>query len=132
MSFGVFLLNQIHALIGKESSEGRKQGRQLNMNTLEDSQLDLLFEPPPVHENDKTFENAKKESFSAEESTSPGYVNNMFRALLNLVNAYTKDSQVLECIWSLYCQDLDKTSAKEGLYGIAARINRWGKVTTWV
>ncbi|CAL8104644.1 unnamed protein product [Orchesella dallaii] len=59
-------------------------------------------------------------------SFSSTHVNNMFRALLNIVNAYTKDSQALECIWSLYCQDLDKTAGKNGLYGVAARINSVG------
>ncbi|CAG7689170.1 unnamed protein product, partial [Allacma fusca] len=142
MSFGVFLLNQIHSFIAKDSITGRNQeGRLFSLNSLqenedEESNLDILFNPPPLNwtEGLTKFNSNRNETGSENSSASSSsnsfinssYVNNMFRALLNLINAYTKNSQVLECIWSLYCQDLDQTAGKQGLYGIAARINSIG------
>lgn len=153
MSFGVFLLNQIHNLIGKDKFQGRAFGQNYDNFLTEDSELDLLFQPPPFASQDNNNNNSttiisdseinesndddgiemmrminndnkSANNLSSSLTSSPAYMNNMFRAFLNLINAYTKDPQALECIWSLYCEDLDKTSAKDGLYGIAARINR--------
>lgn len=162
MSFGVFLLNQIHNFMGTSTSgeENTRQGRRLDY-TMGDSQLNFLFEPPPAPLETTKFTNISDNvaptpshivtgssvttNFDGHENTKTGflptlptpdpgnssnlanYVNNMFRAGINLVNAYTKDTQALDCIWSKYCQDLDKTAAEHGsLYSIAARINRWG------
>jgi len=130
MSFGVFLLNQIHNLIGQTTSTEGVEGRELRMVPSEGTDLQILFNPPTL---DNTGENQRKTGTvetkssgrnSMGSSSSGSTANNMFRAMLNLLNAYTKDSQALECIWAIYCEDLDKTSANEGLYGIAARINR--------
>lgn len=133
MSFGVFLLNQIHKMVGTSFSDG-SEGRELSHNTLEESPLSVLFNPPSSDiPEDRLVQrlglgnSGKSQSRNFVESSgtkSSDYYNNMFRAMLNLVNAYTKDSQALECIWAIYCEDLDKTSSSEGLYGIAARINR--------
>lgn len=162
MSFGVFLLNQIHNFVQKtadnqlakhnligNSSRDASEGRALSwedegpfkwyspkgemLMTTEPSSLDILFQPP-ISKNmtsdrvDNAAEpvSGRSSDFITKESatSTEDHVNNMFRAMLNIGNAYSQDSPALECIWSLYCQDLDNTSQKSGLYGVAARINR--------
>lgn len=166
MSFGVFLLNQIHSFVQKtagthlkhmsnnetDASEGRalpwekaegpftwySPTKSDMIMTSEPSSLDILFKPP-VSENLNTSSSSRENDTVSGRSSDmdddndaivmwtggQGHVNNMFRALLNIANAYTKDSPALECIWSLYCQDLDETAQQRGLYGVAARINRY-------
>jgi hypothetical protein len=159
MSFGVFLLKQIHSFSGGEalsSSEQVVQGRNfVDTNMLEPSDIDILFEQPNSYKYDEqntaaadnsgeirnenksfgkvqeqitntnTSMKDREQNATSKNSTSSPEMNNMFRAALNLVNAYTKSDRGLECVWSLYCQDLDKTAAKKGsMYSLAARINR--------
>lgn len=157
MSFGVFLLNQIHSFVQKAADEHLKHHNLISNNTVvgearalhwdegegpfswysprgpmlltsESSSLDILFQPPvppntTFTSNSSEFASGRSSDMEATTSAE-GHVNNMFRALLNIGNAYAQDSPELECIWSLYCQDLDKTAQKQGLYGVAARINR--------
>lgn len=191
MSFGVFLLNQIHSFVQKSSAasmsnsngnklddggpgHGAALGRALlghdifdwfvePLKNLEDgvttgknnpansllfsrepSSLDILFQEPkpeprllpgtPSNSNGngsdpggewsgRSVNGKNVDSFSSSQ-----HVNNMFRAFLNIANAYTRNSEAMECIWSLYCKDLDVTAGKRGLYGVAARINRYGSL----
>ena len=135
MSFGVFLLKQIETVGEEENNDvlGRNQRGNPNSSPGESSDLSLLFDPPVMNwtvfiNSTKLGQNGTQEHqwiVDTNGTMSTRYINSLFRGAANLVNAYTKDTDVLECIWSLYCQELDKTSAKDGLYGIAARINRY-------
>lgn len=118
MSFGVFLLNQIQKLAGKSGGEGGRSGRELG--SLSQSELQFLFDPP-----NSDGRNESETSVMNQEPAISGYGNNVFRAALNLINAYTKGDSALPCIWSHYCLELDKAAREDGsLYATAARINR--------
>jgi len=147
MSFGIFLLKQIHNFAGGGTfgTTQTVKGRSFeDSNLLEESELNILFQQPngtqslkinPEENLDKLGNNGKLDNgtvmremnlnSTSNTSVSSDTMNNMFRAALNLVNAYTKSDEGVECIWSMYCQDLDKTAAKQGsMYSMAARINR--------
>jgi len=62
------------------------------------------------------------------------FVNGSLRAVLNLGRAYRRSvasgdssrasSNALDCIWTLYCRNLDKTARLNGPYGFLAKMNR--------
>ncbi|XP_050544552.1 uncharacterized protein LOC126907370 [Daktulosphaira vitifoliae] len=72
------------------------------------------------------------------------FVNSGLRAILNLSRAYRSSSRSfsaqgksvdggapvsgssLDCIWTLYCRNLDKTARLEGPYGFLAKMNSLG------
>jgi len=56
-------------------------------------------------------------------------VNGSLRAVFNLGRAYRRSvesgsSSPLDCIWTLYCRNLDKTAKLRGPYGFLAKMNR--------
>lgn len=63
------------------------------------------------------------------------FINGGLRAVLNLSKAYknsvsrsnarsTSNGSTLDCIWTLYCRNLDKTAKLQGPYGFLAKMNR--------
>lgn len=65
------------------------------------------------------------------------FINGGLRAVLNLSKAYksstsksnarstnTSNGSTLDCIWTLYCRNLDKTAKLHGPYGFLAKMNR--------
>lgn len=62
------------------------------------------------------------------------FVNSMLRAILNLNKAYRSSAaagrsrqtgpSTMDCIWTLYCRNLDKTAKLQGPYGFLAKMNR--------
>jgi hypothetical protein len=67
------------------------------------------------------------------------FVIGSLRAVLNLGRAYRRSvasgdslrasSNALDCIWTLYCRNLDKTARLHGPYGFLAKMNR---CVSWV
>ncbi|KAK7571883.1 hypothetical protein V9T40_014355 [Parthenolecanium corni] len=64
------------------------------------------------------------------------FINGGLRAVLNLSKAYksstsksnarsTSSGSTLDCIWTLYCRNLDKTAKLHGPYGFLAKMNRY-------
>lgn len=64
------------------------------------------------------------------------FINGGLRAVLNLSKAYkssttrsnarsTSTGSTLDCIWTLYCRNLDKTAKLHGPYGFLAKMNRY-------
>ncbi|XP_054257697.1 uncharacterized protein LOC128982761 [Macrosteles quadrilineatus] len=64
------------------------------------------------------------------------FVNSMLRAILNLNKAYRSSTaanrsrgtgpSTMDCIWTLYCRNLDKTARLHGPYGFLAKMNSLG------
>jgi hypothetical protein len=64
------------------------------------------------------------------------FINGGLRAVLNLSKAYKSSTarsnnarsqsngSTLDCIWTLYCRNLDKTAKLDGPYGFLAKMNR--------
>lgn len=62
------------------------------------------------------------------------FVAGSLRAVVNLGRAYRwsvapaisslEGSNALDCIWTLYCRNLDKTARLNGPYGFLAKMNR--------
>lgn len=69
-------------------------------------------------------------------SEAMDFVNGMLRAILNLTRAYGRSrsdsserrsddgAKTFDCIWTLYCRNLDKTAKLRGPYGFLAKMNR--------
>ncbi|XP_046658974.1 LOW QUALITY PROTEIN: uncharacterized protein LOC124353153 [Homalodisca vitripennis] len=61
------------------------------------------------------------------------FVNSMLRAILNLNKAFRRSGMAretgpntMDCIWTLYCRNLDKTAKLQGPYGFLAKMNSLG------
>ena len=53
-------------------------------------------------------------------------VNNYVRLVMNLMNAYMKDSGEFECIYAAYCYELNQQAKLEGMASSVAKINSVG------
>merc|ERR1712029_658397 len=53
-------------------------------------------------------------------------VNNYVRLVMNLMNAYMKDSSEFECIYAAYCYELNQQAKLEGMASSVAKINSVG------
>jgi hypothetical protein len=68
------------------------------------------------------------------------FLHGSLRAVLNLGRAYRSSvvtgdasrasSNTLDCIWTLYCRNLDKTASLHGPYGFLAKMNRCVSVSS--
>ena len=55
-------------------------------------------------------------------------INNYLRLLLNLMNIYSSDNsdRDVDCVWSLYCHNLNSQANLEGMAATVAKINSVG------
>lgn len=140
LSFGLlavdlFLLHNVQQIAWTEES-------QLGERMLEDPEvvaMNALFLPP-----DRVRQLRQKGSRllkSEEDGGTKGliaealeFVNSILRAVLNLNKAFRSSSRpargrqdspnTMDCMWTLYCRNLDKTAKLHGPYGFLAKMNR--------
>ncbi|CAA9994203.1 unnamed protein product [Nesidiocoris tenuis] len=100
--------------------------------------LNALFLPP---ERIRSMGRSQEEDQDEEEDQNVlqdliDYVQDALRAAVNLGRAYKKttspirgrstaEPSPLDCIWTLYCRNLDKTAKLDGPYGFLAKMNRY-------
>lgn len=130
LSFGIFLLNSVNDLI---AHKGLDQGRSFtnNNNTLILKDLltkhDELLDVFPNVIKDRIDENMAETNGSLIQSHEPPTINSFLRLLMNLMNAYNSgDEEEVECIWALYCHQLNQQAALGGMVSSVARINSVG------
>lgn len=144
LAIDLFLLHNVQQIALNEDAEA---GQQM-LNDPDVVALNALFLPPDrvkqlrsansrVLSDDRRDRNPK--GFVSELME---FVNGGLRAVLNLSRAYRSSSRAakaegksvgdrptasgssLDCIWTLYCRNLDKTAKLDGPYGFLAKMNR--------
>lgn len=153
VSFGLlavdlFLLHNVQQIAVNEDAEAGEQ----MLNDPDVVALNALFLPPDRVKqlrsaNSRVLSDDRRDrgpkGFVAELME---FVNGGLRAVLNLSRAYRSSSRAakaegksagespapaaaggssLDCIWTLYCRNLDKTARLDGPYGFLAKMNRY-------
>lgn len=134
LSFGLlavdlFLLHNVQQIAWNEEASGDRM--------LEDPEvvaMNALFLPP---DRVQLLRQKGSRVLKAEDgdkgmlTEALEFVNSMLRAILNLNKAFRSSSMArsagpntMDCIWTLYCRNLDKTAKLEGPYGFLAKMNR--------
>jgi len=144
LAIDLFLLHNVQQIALNEDAEA---GQQM-LNDPDVVALNALFLPP---DRVKQLRSANSRVLSDDRrdkgpkgfiSELMEFINGGLRAVLNLSRAYRSSSQAakaegksvgdhptangssLDCIWTLYCRNLDKTAKLDGPYGFLAKMNR--------
>lgn len=144
LAIDLFLLHNVQQIALNEDAVAEQQ----MLNDPDVVALNALFLPP---DRIKQLRSANSRVLSDDRrnrrpkgfvSELMEFVNGGLRAVLNLSRAYRSSSQAtkaegksvgdgptvngssLDCIWTLYCRNLDKTAKLNGPYGFLAKMNR--------
>lgn len=142
ISFGLlavdlFLLHNVQKIAWNEESgvgeEMLKDPEVMALNALFMSPERVKQLVHPTSRNTTTAEVSKSRGLISE---AMDFINGMLRAILNLTRAYGRSksdsseqrsddgTNTFDCIWTLYCRNLDKTAKLRGPYGYLAKLNR--------
>jgi hypothetical protein len=145
LAIDLFLLHNVQQIALNEDAEA---GQQM-LNDPDVLALNALFLPPDRVKQMRSA-NSRVLSDDRRDRSPKGFitelmefVNGGLRAILNLSRAYRSSSRAakaegksvgdnptttsgssLDCIWTLYCRNLDKTAKLNGPYGFLAKMNR--------
>ena len=116
LSFGIFLLNSVNEHLTQnapESSRGFSNGNQVLQRLMQD------------HEALGQLSTGRSIGEPAGSSTS---VNNYLRLLMNLMNIYESEesNHHVDCVWQLYCHQLNAQAQLGGMASTVAKINSVG------
>jgi len=145
LAIDLFLLHNVQQIALNEDAQA---GQQM-LNDPDVVALNALFLPP---DRVKQLRSANSRVLSDDRrnrgakgfvSELMEFINGGLRAVLNLSRAYRSSSRAakaqgksvggdhptvngssLDCIWTLYCRNLDKTAKLDGPYGFLAKMNR--------
>lgn len=135
--FGKFLLNQVSEIaeynVESRAFKSRKLGGDPEVNLL-----DGIWPLPISNTNKKTVKKASADLTDAKTTTEIprekwqplvnqvplNFVAEILRTLLNLMKEFLMKDHVMECLWYMFCQDVNHQAKYSDIYGILARINR--------
>nr|XP_018910204.1 PREDICTED: uncharacterized protein LOC109039249 [Bemisia tabaci] len=136
LAIDLFLLHNVQQIAWNEEND-------IRVEMLKDPDimaLNALFLPPEKilqmkNPNSRFFTEQEDESKHGALHELMEFVNGGLRAVLNLGKAYRSSTRgvarsngvnTLDCIWTLYCRNLDKTAKLNGPYGFLAKMNSLG------
>ncbi len=124
LSFGIFLLNSVNEHITQDQATQAllHQARSLDSTNPE---LEILRKLMSDHESLGPLFGGRSLTEAAGKSN---LVNNYLRLLMNLMNIYTSaDSERdVDCVWQLYCLQLNQQAKLGGMASSVAKINSVG------
>ena len=134
LSMGIFLLNSVNELVDSGNLPSSGQARAFPTNVA----LENLAKDTERHkEVFELFNSTAFDLFDHNEDantvlelikpdTPVSTVNNYVRLIMNLMNAYMKDSSEFECIYAAYCYEVNQQAKLEGMASSVAKINSVG------
>lgn len=129
LAFGIFLLNSVNEIIAQR---GLSQGARAFSSTPENDVLKTLLTDhsellelfPSTASGEEEEEEVERKLVPAGQSPT---INNFIKLVMNLMNAYNSGNDAeVECIWSLYCHQLNRQASYGGMVSSVARINSVG------
>lgn len=133
LAIDLFLLHNVQQIVWNEES---KIGEEMLKDPDVVALNALFMSPDRVQQlrqtNSRIFTDREKKGIVHDLLE---FINGGLRAVLNLSKAYkssvtksnarsTSNGSTLDCIWTLYCRNLDKTAKLHGPYGFLAKMNR--------
>lgn len=134
LSMGIFLLNSVNELVDSGNLPNSGQSRAFPTNVA----LENLAKDSERHkEVFELFNSTAFDLFDHNEeastvlellkpTTPASTVNNYVRLIMNLMNAYMKDSSEFECIYAAYCYEVNQQAKLDGMASSVAKINSVG------
>lgn len=149
LAIDLFLLHNVQQIALNEDAQATQQ----MLNDPDVVAMNALFLPPDRVKQLRSANSRVLSDDTRDADGSKGFVSELMefvngglRAVLNLSRAYRSSSRAakaegksvgdgqnpgagasgssLDCIWTLYCRNLDKTARLEGPYGFLAKMNR--------
>ena len=134
LSMGIFLLNSVNELVDSGNLPSSGQARAFPTNVA----LENLAKDTERHkEVFELFNSTAFDLFDHNEDASTvldllkpdtpvSTLNNYVRLIMNLMNAYMKDSSEFECIYAAYCYEVNQQAKLQGMASSVAKINSVG------
>lgn len=118
-AFGKFLVNEVNAI-----AEYNMQGRKLSGDPTAEF-LDSTFWSSNPQDTDKTVLTAATDDWEPQvNKVSIEFIGEILNTLLNMMREYLMKDHVMECLWYMFCQDLNHQAKYADMYGFLARVNR--------
>lgn len=119
-AFGKFLYNEVEAI-----SEYNLQGRKLSGDPTAEF-LDSNFWSTNSKDTDrKEVLTAATDNWEPQvNKVSIEFIGEILNTLLNMMREYLMKDHVMECLWYMFCEDLNHQAKYADIYGFLARVNR--------
>ena len=129
LSFSKFLTNQLSEIASYNMESRSFQSRKL----ANDPVANFLDGVWPMESNQIEPAKPQKEHTQAPKpvryeplvnQVPLSFVAEILRTLLNLMKEFLMKDHVMECLWYMFCQDVNQQARHMDIYGILARVNR--------
>lgn len=121
-AFGKFMFNEVNAI-----AEYNMQGRKLSGDPTAEF-LDSNFwssSSPQKNTDRKEVLTAATDDWEPQvNKVSIEFIGEILNTLLNMMREYLMKDHVMECLWFMFCEDLNHQAKYADVYGFLARINR--------
>ena len=118
-AFGKYMANEVTAI-----AEYNMQGRKLSGDPTMEF-LDSTFWSSSPEDTDKTVLTAATDDWEPQvNKVSIEFIGEILNTLLNMMREYLMKDHVMECLWFMFCQDLNHQAKYADVYGFLARVNR--------
>ena len=122
LSFGIFLLNSVNEHLTQNVGPEIQRSFQDNNS----QQTEILSKLMSDHETMGLLFSGR--SLPTNPAGSSNLINNYLRLLMNLMNIYSSESSErdVDCVWKLYCYQLNEQANLGGMASSVAKINSVG------
>lgn len=120
-AFSKFMFNEVNAI-----AEHNMEGRKLSGDPAAEF-LDSTFWSSDSHKNTDRKEvlTAATDNWEPQvNKVSIEFIGEILNTLLNMMREYLMKDHVMECLWYMFCEDLNHQAMYADIYGFLARINR--------
>lgn len=119
-AFSKFVMNEINAI-----AEYNLQSRKLSGDPTADF-LDSTFWSAPTQSPSSGVLTAATDDWEPQvNKVSLEFIGEILNTLLNMMREFLMKDHVMECLWYMFCQDLNHQAKYADVYGLLARINRY-------
>lgn len=117
-SFGHFLVNKMNAI-----SENNLLARKLSGDPTADF-LDSTFWS--AGDSSQEVLTAATDDWEPQvNKVSLAFIGEILHTLLNMMREFLMKDHVMECLWFMFCEDLNHQAQYSDVYGLLARVNRY-------
>lgn len=118
--FGNFLMNKVNAI-----AENNLQARKLSGDPTAEF-LDATFWSKPSGDSSQEVLTAATDNWEPQvNKVSLAFIGEILHTLLNMMREFLMKDHVMECLWFMFCEDLNHQAQYSDVYGLLARVNRY-------
>ncbi|KAK8747569.1 hypothetical protein OTU49_016462, partial [Cherax quadricarinatus] len=122
-AFGKFMINEVNA-IAEYNVEARKFSDAQSVELVDSTFWSSSTKAPAT--SDVSNSNKKDKWEPQVNKVSIEFIGEILNTLLNMMREYLMKDNVMECLWYMFCQDLNHQAKYADVYGLLARINSVG------